>query len=265
MSGLNKDVVDYNIEYAHVYASDIRENLSRLDSNIEKTISILDDLNRKKMSYSLSVFVDDYSEHKETIDHKEIISLCNGLKLPPDHVIMESAMAEVAKFFINKLPERYLLSEDNTMYFKSESTDIHFSNLLKDRRRYKAIFIEKAEMGKKAWEEQKQKEYLALRQQRCHSNSSLILYYDDGKSVHYSCPLLAACWYMARLGVEPYFSSIQKKLTRKRPFIGKRLITVLPIEFLKVESTAIELIGLSKTKVISKNKKKIEYHFITQH
>jgi len=263
MPGLNENVVDYNIEYAHVYVSDITENLSKLDLNIEKTISIIDDLNRKKMTYTLSVFVDDYSDNDKTINVNEIISLCNSLRLPPDHVVMESEMAKTAENFIDKLPERYLLSEDNKMYFKSESTDIHFSDLLKDRRRYKAIFIEKAEMDRKAWEEQKQKEYLALRQQRCHSNSSLVLYYNDGKDVRFSCPLLAACWYMARLGVEPFYSSIQNKLSINKPFIGNKLITVLPLEFLKVESTALELIGLSRTKVISKNRKKIEYHFIS--
>lgn len=263
MPGLKENVVDYNIEYAHVYVSEIKENLSKLNSSIEKTLSILDDLNRKKMSYSLSILVDDYSDNKETTTKKEIISLCMGLKLPPDHVVMESELVKSARFFISKLPERSLLSQDNKMYFKSESTDIHFSDLLKDKRRYKAIFIEKAEMGRKAWVEQKQKKYIAFRQQRCHSNSSLVLYYDDGKNVRYSCPLLAACWYMVRLGVEPFFSSIQSKLIQNKPFVGNKLITVLPIEFLKVESTAIELIGLSKTKVISKNRKKIEYHFFS--
>lgn len=253
--------VDYNIEYAHIYSSDLNGNLSNVSRNIEKTKVLLETLNNKSSSYSLSVLVDDYSEDQSPIPSSEIFELFFSLGLSPDNVVMESEMIKEADSLIKNLPEKFLIQEENRYIFKSESKDIHFAELFQERKRYKSEVMDRINMGTEAWNEMQKKKLLNLKQQRVHSDSNLIIYFNDGKTIRYSCPLLAACWYLTRLGVEPFYSSIKQSLNSTKPFIGKNLITILPLNFLKVESTAIELIGLCKSKSIYKCKRRIEYYF----
>jgi hypothetical protein len=254
-------VVDYNIEYAHIYASDIKGDLSRVQRNIERTGWIIESLRQQNKTFVLSVLIDDYSENQEDVHIPDIENIFADLGLSPDHIVMESTMAGQAGSFMDLLSEKNLRREGNQIVFQSESKDIHFSELLKDRRRYKSVFMEKSKLGKSEWEEKQNKEYILLKEQRVHSNSDLLLCHTQDNITRFSCPLLAACWYLARLGVEPFASPVIQRLSKNKPFIGSSLITVLPLEFIKVEATAVDLIRLSKTKTISKCRKRIEYFF----
>lgn len=255
------DTVDYNIEYAHIYSSDLLEDLSKVRSNIAKTKNLIKTISNINATYSLTVLIDDYSEDQLPVSKVVINNLFLELGLIPDHIIMESEMAKEADFLLNTLPEKNLIREENRFILKSESTDMHFSEMFQEKKRYKTIEMEKMLLGEEAWNDLQRINLLNLKQQRVHSNSNLILVFDDGKTRRYSCPLLAACWYLARLGVEPFYSSIKHSLNVQKLFVGNNLLTVLHLNYLKVESTAIELIGLSKSKTISKCKRRIEYYF----
>jgi len=259
---LLNNIADYNIEYAHIYSSDIINGLDKIKNNIDKTLPIIKLLKHQGYSIALSVLVDDYSCDQEKIEPEFIHDLFSKCGLSPDHVIMESELTKNAQYFLNMLPDKYLFKHDNKTIYQSENQDIHFSDLLVKTRRYKTIFLEKNTINSDYSKKHKPNELLSFNQQRCHSNSDLVLYVENGEECRYSCPLLAACWYLARLGVNPFYSSIFNSLKKDKLFIGKSLLTILPIDFIKVEATATELIGLSKTKRINKCKKKIEYYFI---
>lgn len=253
--------VDYNIEYAHIYSSDLYEKNSIMTTDILKTINIIRTIEANNLTYSLNVLVDDYSQDQYPVSKDIVMNLFTDLGLVPDHIVMESELTKEADYLLNTLPSKNLFKEDNRFVLKTESNDIHFSELLQEKKRYKTIEMEKMLFGEEAWNNMQQKDIFNLKQHRVYSKSNLILVYKDGINNRYSCPLLAACWYLARLGVEPFLSSITNSLNDQRLFIGKNLLTVLNISFLKVESTALELIGLSKSKLISQCKKKIEYYF----
>lgn len=251
----------YNVEYAHLYSADVSGDLAFLDENIERTRSIIDRLSHYGISYCLSVLIDDYSEAFGYVDPESIITVLSDRGLTPDYVVMESEMAHHADYFIKFLPKKYLIEDDNQVVFQSASNDSNFPSLRAPARRYKSIFMEKAHTEKGKWDREEHRRRITLRQQRCQSDSSIVLCHDTGSQVRYSCPLLTACWYMARLGVEPFTTPFAYRRKGCESFIGNRILTVLPIDFLKVESTAVELISLSRTKPISKRKKQIEYHF----
>lgn len=253
--------VDFNIEYAHIYASDINGDLRKLQRNIERTNLIVKSLRSQKKSYALSVLIDDYSEDQDEVELSQIEGIFADLGLIPDHIVMESAMAAQAHFLLETLPEKNLKKIGDEIVFQSESKDIHFSQLVKDKRRYKSAFMERSQLGRNEWEAKRQKEYLLLKEERIHSNSDLLLCHTMGSVTRFSCPLLAACWYLARLGVEPFSSPVVRGLDGNRPFVGQSLITVLPLGFLKVEATAMDLIRISRAKRISKCRKKVEYFF----
>ena len=68
------------------------------------------------------------------------------------------------------------------------------------------------------------------------------------------CPTLAATWVLARLGVEPYVSAY----VGAGPFTGERLLTVLPVRFMRVETTVVDLLNAAG---YSKAAKKVGYVF----
>ena len=53
------------------------------------------------------------------------------------------------------------------------------------------------------------------------------------------CPTLAACWVLARLGVEPYSSGFTGG---EGEFRGDRTLTVLPRKYMRVELTVMDLL-----------------------
>lgn len=52
------------------------------------------------------------------------------------------------------------------------------------------------------------------------------------------CPTLAACWLLARLGVEPYVAAYHGVGT----FMGSRALAVLPACYMRIENTVLDLL-----------------------
>jgi len=255
-------MVDYNIEFGHLYLSKIEDAVKNgvLKKSIELAKLLTSVLSNQGKSYSLNVLLDDYNTDCKEVDKEEIKELYRRFGLVPDHIVLESKMVESADNFLKYLPPDSLFSKDNSLVYHSQSTDIHFTELLRDTRRLKEIFLDKVKKGGVSSE--KDKSYLSLQQQRCHSNNTIVLVYNQNGQVRYGCPLLAACWHLSRLGIEPFYTNIQTQLTNQKSFTGKQILTILPNEYMKVESTALELIGLSKTKTIKKCRKRMEYFFV---
>jgi len=174
---------------------------------------------------------------------------------------LESEMARFAEHFLEFLPKRLVTTSENHMIFHSIGNDVNLFNMSLPARRYKSQFMERALAKTREKEESKRRHTITLRQQRCHSDSAVVLSQATESTWRFSCPLLTACWYLCRLGVPEFTPQFAYEREGAQPFVGERIITVLPTSFLKVESTAVELISLSRTKTFSKRGKQIEYYF----
>ena len=86
--------------------------------------------------------------------------------------------------------------------------------------------------------------------------------FEEKYPVKYTCTALVTCWHLAWLGVEP-FVGLTSKLERfsDTPFPASKAVTVLPLEYLTVESYAIQIIRNLDDPSISKLWKNLEYVF----
>lgn len=257
---LSSKRVKFNIEFAHLYDSSL-EDPDHLKKDVQLTIQIVDRISRAGMSSSLNVLIDDYSVASNYVDPGELVNTLKELGLPPDYVVMESEMTQLAERFLEFLPERLITTSEDHTIFHSIGNDVNLDAGPAPARRYKSQFMERA-MAKTGESEKKKRGHATmLRQQRCHSDSAVVLSHTTESKRRFSCPLLTACWYLCRLGVPQFTPRFAYEREGANPFVGGRIITVLPTSFLKVESTAVELISLSRTKTISKRRKQIEYYF----
>ena len=255
-------IVDISIEFGHLYTEQINEAIK--NGNLKKSIEMARMLSQilalQGKSFSLAVLIDDYNNNLIQVDHNEIMDIYKKMGLTPDYIVFESKLANSAEYLLSCLPDKFLVKESNSLIYRSQSADSHFSELLQDGRRFKAIFMDRLKSGADATVRNR-KSYLSLQERRCHSNAEIVLLYNQNNQVRYGCPVLAACWYLARLGVEPFYSDLKIENREFRPFIGKHLLTILPVDYMKVEATVHELISLCKTKAIKKCKKRMDYFF----
>jgi len=73
------------------------------------------------------------------------------------------------------------------------------------------------------------------------------------------CSLLAATWYLVRLGVFPASDEMYKDFGRKNQFVSRKIINILPKKFRETEKKALKIIEGSAYKRYLKN---IEYKYI---
>ena len=258
---LLESVVDINIEYAHLYAANLERDIKSLENGVQKAREIIDLADRQRLTHSSTVLVDDYSIGSTEVDIKKILLILESLRLAPDYVVLESEMVANVTYFLQFLPQKNLIRETDRVVYHSAGLDANLEQTALPARRYKSIFMERAKRSGGSENQMTGRQVLSLQQHRIHSESSIVLAVGEGASVRYSCPLLTACWYLIRLGVEPFYSPILYRRRNAPSFVGRRLVTVLPLDYLKVEATAVELLSLSKTKAISKCKKRISYFF----
>lgn len=265
------EVVNFNIEYAHVYGEMLnRGGISNEEhaKNISIAKEIAKGLRKQGKTYSLSILLDDYNEEAIEVSDDEIFLELKRMGLPPDHIMRESHLAtSMGEALINAIDSRYLEKDKvDEVVFIPKSNDVRLWSPEIDVRSLRRIFWEKSESarGKKHPERKDAggRAEAIVRRKSFHSESKIILKYKDEKNIsRYTCPLLTACWHLVRLGVKPFaeeFTNIRSYTDK--PFFGKRLITVLPSSYLKIEGTALEIISLAKSKTIKKRKNDLEYH-----
>ena len=86
--------------------------------------------------------------------------------------------------------------------------------------------------------------------------------FEDKYPIKYTCTTLAACWQLARLGVDPFVDAT-KHLQRftKTPFQAHKALTILPLDYLTVEAYAIQLIRNVSDPSVGKLWQDVEYVF----
>lgn len=253
--------VDYNIEYAHVYASEIVNYSEYFQQSADKTKQVIRAYETKGLTYSLAVLIDDYTNEAKSVDISDIRTSLRDAGLEPDYIVLESVMASVAEKLITSLPDKYLKYDNGRTMFLTQLSDPHIDELTPLAKRYKTIFVERV-TGRRSSDSHLDSELIrSVQQNRTRSSSSIILSTGEGHTKRYSCPLLAACWHLMRLGLNDFETPIQYASKHSNSMVGQRLISILPVEFLKVEATALELMKLSRSKTISKASRRVEYFF----
>jgi len=108
--------VDYNIEYAHIYA-DKEFGLTQ-----KRSVQILHDIIRKlkqtKKSYTLTVLIDEYNSKKQTLDIKKFIANLEKLRAKPNFIGFESRLVPYHKMLLEKMAPR--LCKNLTKYIEKK-------------------------------------------------------------------------------------------------------------------------------------------------
>jgi len=285
-----KSFVDYSIEFAHMYGGSLQDG--RLTPEQEESARIACDfaekLRRDGFSCSLCVLIDDYNEPME-VDEASVHELLSGCGAPPDHILRESQFArQHAAALIDAIDSRYLQeSKDGELMFDARTDDIRLWAPLPDSKSFREMLRDpfgdlvpprkSTSFRLSLLEKQSHRQTLSVRstteamsvgEQRYsrstyQSRTEIVLSRknDDGNET-YACPLLAACWHLARLGIEPYEQAAGSAVSfSDRPFFAKRLVTILPAAYLKIEATAFEIISSVKLRSVRKQRYKLSYHF----
>lgn len=265
--------VDYNIEYAHVYAGSFTKDEiigEEQRTGIIVAKQVVENLEAAGKTYSLNILIDDYNEEAIEVNEELVVSELTKKGLSPDYVMRESRLAgPVAEVLIDNISDRYLDKRtlENEIIFAPKTNDIRLWAPDAEKRSFRQMFLEYAE-GKIDEEELKGSQLrkggaTLISKNTFRSKSEIVLKYKDKEGVVcYTCPLLTACWHLMRLGVEQFDKEfVNIKSFTSKPFFGNRLITVLPSNYLKIEGTSMEIISLAKSRSIKKYRNYLEYYF----
>jgi len=251
---------DVNLEYCHIYAEELKNNdFSELKAGVGITKDIIAQFERTGITYSLNVLVDNYFGEHHHLDIEPLRSYLASEGLPPDGIYWEADMATACNEMISNLkPVTVTKSSDelnfistgyDTHLFRSKTTETLKSSFLRGSINFLSpLSGDGSQTG---------------RANHCQHSSRTVIVQYNGDNVRYGCPLLSACWTLSRFGISPYidalstFDSIQKK----QKFIGNQIITVLPLMYMNVESTVIDLLSNMRSKTIKKLRNKIGYRF----
>ncbi len=94
-----KGVVDYNIEYAHIYTDE------KFGRSQEKSVKVLQRflkrLKNQKKSYSLVVLIDDYHPPKKSFSITKLIKKLEEFDVKPDFIAFESRLRAKKETFLD--------------------------------------------------------------------------------------------------------------------------------------------------------------------
>lgn len=250
---------DYNVEFAHIYSSaDVTSIDPEQRESIDRAQSIVRTLSQRGQSVSLSLLVDDYN-CPGIPELNTVTEALGQAGLKPDFVLRESALTTVAQSLIDTLPARLLYRTDEGLFLSTRSRDpllwaVSNPHLEHD---FLEIFLLRQS------EDRPVDTSPAQPMSRYQTTSSLVLLTsEEEEGPRYSCALLTACWHLMRLGVSP-FADLHRELlaTSDACFFARRIITLLPAKYLKLEAAALELISVAKSKRVRRHRHSLEYVF----
>ncbi|MBU2523415.1 MAG: hypothetical protein KKE23_03955 [Nanoarchaeota archaeon] len=255
--------VDYNIEYAHIYADQFAQGEEFGEEHlksIELTKDLVKRLETEGKTYCLCVLIDNYNA-QFSLNQEQIFNELGGLGLSPDFIVEESLFAKneisektLAQHLIESLSDKYVKKAKEKTALAIQSNNIlGWAN--SNKKGFKEMFVEAVEKGENALEDLEDKSGYNF-------SSQTVLQYQEEQNTMYTCPLLTACWHLTRLGVKPFDKAAKHiSVYSGKPFFGEKLITVLPSKYIKIEGMAMEIVSLAKSKTIKKKKNKMEYLF----
>ena len=97
---------EFNVEFAHIYAD--QEFGQEQIKSILKLKKVVQELQKKKKSFSSVVLIDEYSPPVCTLDEKYFLNKILEHNLSPDFIVYESQPCKVAETVIKLLPKNSL-------------------------------------------------------------------------------------------------------------------------------------------------------------
>lgn len=95
------NIVEYNIEYAHIYADECFGNEHK--KSVEQLKKTIQQLNINSTNYTLVILIDEYNSKKQTLNIKQFLKSLKDMGAEPDILGFESKLAPYKKQLLNAL------------------------------------------------------------------------------------------------------------------------------------------------------------------
>lgn len=92
---------DYSIEYAHIYVDKLFGEEQK--KSLQELQRLIDKLDKKKQSYTLTVLIDDYNPTRHRLDTKDFLDKLKELGYKPDFVGFESRLSPEKDFLLKEM------------------------------------------------------------------------------------------------------------------------------------------------------------------
>ena len=107
--------VEYNIEFAHIYA-DQKFGNEQIRS-IEILRDLINSLQKQGKSFVTTVLIDDYNPKKNNLDENAFVNKIKSLNIPLDFIAYESKLNQIGDKLIADLPRQLLRVEGKKNIF----------------------------------------------------------------------------------------------------------------------------------------------------
>lgn len=235
----------YNIEFCHIYAGDVLEQdtLVRTVAEYNKALNLVDGA-----SFSLNVLIDDYNGKGE-VDTATLIKEFLGMGVNVNYIAAESFFTSSAEYLLEVLLDNKKIGadeENTTAVLEVKSENLHMWD---DYVEVQAIPLAQRNLDLLLNSKGASPYPIVLNNAKKYS-AKVFLKYQTTNGTRYACPLLATCWYLARLGVEPFYDKDMfiDVADSSQSFIGTDLLTLLPSYYLQVEATIRQIISFTPWK-----------------
>ncbi len=258
--------VDLNIEFAHMSPSealDIPHLFKDLEDEIYLTRELVKGAESSDKTYCLTLLVDDINDPQgpdvivnwETV-RQEFAKL--GLLL--DHILYESKLSTVGDSLLSLLA-RMAKTKGAAKTFSVRSRDLKMLRQIEAERPLDLLFrgglSRRLAAPTKQWQQEVPHDLV---------KTAVVLSFNekgDEPVTRYTCVTLATCWHLARLGVQPFKNVAELGMRfSEKPFIASNAISILPLEYLAVESHCLQVIRAIPDPAISSLWQNIQYHFV---
>ena len=192
--------VEYNIEFAHIY-SEGRFSLEQRTSFkiLNKTI---ERLKKENKTYVTAILIDDYQPSYSYLDICAFLESVKELGVPPSYIAYESQLHSLANKLLASIDEKHIIKEKTDIKIKSNK-----DTLLLSKGSVSSISLKD--------------EFFAKLDDYIETN------------------VLIAAWYLVRLGIFNKPGLIKEtKYTRKIPFAGENILTIIPRKYIHVDESA---------------------------
>lgn len=115
-----KDVVEYNVEYAHAYVDQVTLSKEQRRS-IPQLHEIIARFKSHDITYCTCLWIDDYNPTERRLTESNLIEMLTKLEALPDFIAYESKMLEGAKVLLETIPTDKLLVKHS----KSKPYDLY--------------------------------------------------------------------------------------------------------------------------------------------
>ncbi len=192
--------VSYNIEFGHIYVDQKFSLLQRESSKIAD--KFIEKLKSKNETYATAILIDDYLPSYSYLDVYAFLEKVKDVGVPPDYVVYQTQLLSLAHKLIGSINEKNIFEEKTETKFKSNRDTVLLTH-------------------------------------RSISSISLKDEYFAKVEDYVETPVLIAAWYLLRLGIFKKQGIVKEtKYTKKVPFAGEKLLTIIPQKYKGIDETA---------------------------